>query len=171
MNLTPGRIIPIREAGTVDAPLLAPLMRAAFRDVAEHYGLTPDNCPNYPSNCTREWILGDRERGAAYSLLEATERPLGCAALEGAGKGRCYLERLAVLPSERRQGYGQALDRQVLNEALSRGFSTVQIGIMDADAGLKIWYERLGFLQIGTRSLAHLPFVVAFIQHSLKDSP
>lgn len=45
----------IREANSRDS-ILSGLIRDAFRGVAETFGLTRENCPKHPSNCTDEWI-------------------------------------------------------------------------------------------------------------------
>lgn len=45
----------IREANSQDS-ILSGLIRDAFRGVAETFGLTRENCPKHPSNCTDEWI-------------------------------------------------------------------------------------------------------------------
>jgi hypothetical protein len=53
----------IREANSADVSLLCGLIRASFRDVAERFNLTPENCPKPPSNCTEEWLENDFVRG------------------------------------------------------------------------------------------------------------
>ncbi len=55
--------IVIREAGSADAEVLANIIRSAFRDVAERFSLTPENCPKHPSNYTTAWVDADLGRG------------------------------------------------------------------------------------------------------------
>ena len=107
----------IREAAEADAGLLASLIREAFADVAVRFGLTPENSPTHPSNCTPEWIRSAFAKGIRHFVLETPEGPAGCVALEQANADVCYLERLAVLPAYRRNGFGEAL----VNYAVDRG--------------------------------------------------
>ncbi|MBN1655981.1 MAG: GNAT family N-acetyltransferase [Deltaproteobacteria bacterium] len=157
----------IRNASDDDIPLLATLIRTSFRDVAERFGLTAENCPKHPSNCTVDWIGHDLARGRRYFVLEETDGICGCAALEKAGAEDCYLERLAVLPEKRRRGLGQALVEKVIAEARGLGAARVGIGIIAHQNELKRWYEKLGFIEGDTRTFAHLPFEVMFMSRAL----
>ena len=56
------------------------------------------------------------------------------------------LERFAVLPDHRGQGYGTRLVHQVLNDARRAGFDTF---LVHAQSRLRDWYESLGFTSIG----------------------
>lgn len=75
-----------------------------------------------------------------------------------------YLERLAVLPPHRGQGYGTRLVRHAINQAREVGASAVGIGIIAADTGLKDFYTALGFEEGETKTFAHLPFAVVFLK-------
>lgn len=166
-QIMPVETIRIRDAGPGDTALLAGLVRRSFRDVAERFLLTPWNCPKHPSNCTKSWIEKDLGRGARYFVLEGPGGPVGCVALEKADKDLCYLERLAVLPEERKNGYGKALLAHALSRARGLGATTVGIGIIAEDEGLKAWYRNLGFAGEGIKQFDHLPFTVAFMTREL----
>jgi len=56
------------------------------------------------------------------------------------------LERFAVLPTHRGQGYGTALVRRVIGDARRAGFDTL---LVHAQAHLEDWYEGLGFRSTG----------------------
>lgn len=158
---------PIRQAQPEDLPVLAGMIRDAYRDVALRFGLTPENCPKHPSNCTDEWIRRDWDRGVTYYLLHHGQIPVGCAALEMADAGTAYLERLAVLPAHRKRGYGRALARHVVTCAAAAGAGRVSIGIIAAQTELKHWYARMGFVEGETRAFAHLPFSVTFMMSTV----
>jgi N-acetylglutamate synthase-like GNAT family acetyltransferase len=98
----------IREANTADIPLLSRLIRESFRDVAERFCLTAENCPKHPSNCTDAWVENDLKRGVAYFILEKDNTAAGCVALEKASADVCYLGRLAVAPRCRKNGFVEA---------------------------------------------------------------
>ncbi len=153
----------IRDAISQDDELLARIIRESFRDVAERFGLTPENCPTHPSNCTPQWIASEMAKGVAYYVVEEGGTPCGCVALERAGPEVCYLERLAVLPSHRRSGYGTALVHHVLEEARRVGAGRLEFAIIARQSGLRDWYERLGFAVKNTKSFSHLPFDVTFM--------
>jgi GNAT superfamily N-acetyltransferase len=157
----------IRDATESDAACLAAILRGASRDVAERFGLTPENCPTHPSNCTSEWIEAGFEKGIVYFVLEEDGAPCGCAGLEQASSEVCYLERLAVLPQFRRLGFGTALVNRVCDEARRMGVERVEIGTIAEHGELTEWYEKLGFHLKDTVKLEHLPFTVAFMAKEL----
>ena len=159
--------IHIRAAGFADVPVLSGLIRVSFRDVAERFSLTLENCPKHPSNCTDEWIENDFARGVAYYILESDGAPVGCVALEKANPDLCYLERLGVLPQSRRKGFGKALVDHVFYEARTLGAKQIGIGIISDDTELKLWYQRIGFVEKETKEFAHLPFLVTFMSYEL----
>jgi GNAT superfamily N-acetyltransferase len=157
----------IRAAGFADVPVLSGLIRVSFRDVAERFALTLENCPKHPSNCTDEWIENDFARGVAYYILESDGTPVGCVALEKANPELCYLERLGVVPQSRRKGFGRALVDYLLYEARALGAKQIGIGIISDDTELKLWYQRIGFVEQETKEFDHLPFLVTFMSYKL----
>ena len=159
----------IREAQSSDVPKLSGLIRRAYRDVADRFELTPTNCPKHPSNCTDEWIENDLSRGVRYFILEKEHKPLGCVAVEMAGDGLCYLERLAVLPHERRKGYGQQLVKHVFQEARELNVKKISIGIINRQTELKQWYQKIGFIEGEIKNFNHLPFQVCFMKLELQQ--
>ncbi len=161
------KTIYIREAEASDVPLLSGLIRDSFRDVAERFHLTPENCPKHPSNCDPEWIENDFARGVTYYILEHNGIPAGCVALEKASPDLCYLERLAVLERNRRQGFGRALVDHVFVEAKAIGRQRIGIGIIAADTELKLWYQKIGFTEEETKEFEHLPFLVTLMTYHL----
>ena len=157
----------IRKATSADIPVLSNLIRHSFRDVARKFALTPETCPKHPSNCTDEWIEGDLARGVTYYMLEHKGTPSGCVALERANSDLCYLERLAVLPEYRRNGFGKALVQHVFTEARDLGARRISIGVISDHAELKTWYQKLGFAEGETKDFEHLPFSVTFLSYEL----
>jgi len=145
------------------------LIRVSFSDVVGRFGLTPQNCPKHPSNCTDEWVEKDMNRGVVYFILACSNTPAGCAAFEQVDSELCYLERLAVLPEERRKGYGRALVDHIISQAKSHGLKLMSIGIIAADSELKQWYTKIGFVEGETKEYSHLPFKVTFMKHHLKS--
>ena len=153
----------IRIANQQDIPFLARTIAQAYKNVAQRFGLTPQNCPKHPSNCTDEWVQSDLDRGVIYYALESDQDICGCSALEKAGPDVCYLERLSILPQYRRKGLGTMLVHHILQEAHALGVPTVGIGIIAHQHELKKWYIELGFVEGETKSFDHLPFEVTFL--------
>ena len=157
----------IREADSNDISLISGLVSECFRDVAERFGLTLENCPKHPSHYTDEWVEKDLARGVNYYVLENDVMALGCVAIEKAGADLCYLERLGVLPEARRNGHGRALADHVISQAKRFGAKQISIGIIADDVELKRWYLKLGFVEGETKEFEHLPFLVLFMTFAL----
>lgn len=154
----------IRQAAENDIHILSATIQKAYQTVADRFGLSPDNCPKHPSNCNVEWIRADFKRDVSYYVLESEGGIVGCAALEKADPGRCYLERLAVLPEKRHQGFGKQLVDHIFLEARTKGCTTIGIGIIAKQRELKHWYNRIGFVDGETKTFEHLPFQVLFME-------
>jgi N-acetylglutamate synthase-like GNAT family acetyltransferase len=160
----------IRICTKEDAQVLAKTIRSSFRDVAERFGLTQENAPRHPSNCTVDWIQKEMEDGVTYFAIENGTYVVGCIALEQANSEVCYLERLAVLPNQRRRGFGKALVDHTLSEAKLRGVNYISIGIIAEQTELKDWYKRLGFVEGESKEFPHLPFRVTFMSYGINKS-
>jgi N-acetylglutamate synthase-like GNAT family acetyltransferase len=160
----------IRICTTEDTQVLAETIRRSFQDVAARFGLTQENAPSHPSNCTVDWIRKDMERGVSYFAIENKNHVVGCVVLERANAEVCYLERLAVLPDQRRRGFGKALVNHALSEAKLLGVNYVSIGIIAEHTELKNWYKGLGFVEGESKEFPHLPFRVTFMSYDIKKS-
>ena len=158
----------IRTCTQVDIGVLVNTIRSSFKDVAERFGLTQENAPRHPSNCTEDWIQKDIDRGVSYFVIENEGSPVGCIALELANSNICYLERLAVLPNYRRQGFGKALVVHVLSKAKLLGAHRISIGIIAEQTALKNWYKRMGFVEGESKEFPLLPFRVTFMSYEVE---
>ncbi|MEE4264544.1 MAG: GNAT family N-acetyltransferase [Desulfobacteraceae bacterium] len=156
---------PIRTSSVDDVAILSDLIRNAYRDVAQRFDLTTENCPKHPSNCTEDWIRSDFTRGVSYYIFEHNGRPTGCAALEIPEPELGYLERLAVLPASRGKGFGRILVDHVFDQAKASGIKKISIGIIAAQTDLKRWYQKIGFIEGDTKKFKHLPFLVTFMTY------
>ncbi len=153
----------IVQATQDDSKRLAGLICGSFADVARRFDLTPENCPKHPSNYTRKWVERDLSRGVQYFILTSGGTAIGCVGVEQASESTCYMERLSVLPDCRGKGYGSRLARYAMDQAKAMGATTVGVGIIATDTGLKDFYMALGFEAGETKTFPHLPFAVAFL--------
>lgn len=157
--------IQIRVGTKADIHVLVEIIQDSFLDVAERFGLTPQNSPTHPSNCRPEWLLREMDRGVSFYMLENDGQPVGCAALEKISDEVCYLERLAVLPQERRKGFGEALVKHVLSKARLLDVYRVGIGIIAEHKELQNWYEKLGFEEVESKRFPQLIFQVTLMAY------
>ena len=157
--------IQIRVGTKADIHVLVEIIQDSFLDVAERFGLTPQNSPTHPSNCRPEWLLREMDRGVTFYMLENDGQPVGCVALEKISDEVCYLERLAVLPQERRKGFGAALVRHVLSKARLLDVYRVGIGIIAEHKELQNWYEKLGFEEVESKRFPQLIFQVTLMAY------
>jgi N-acetylglutamate synthase-like GNAT family acetyltransferase len=159
--------ITIREANIADITLLSSIIRNSYQNVAERFGLTPENCLKHPSNCKDEWIRNDFARGVRYYMLVNSGTAIGCVALDQADHELCYLERLAILPEYRRKGLGKTLVDHVFIQARALNAKKVSIGIISKQTELNAWYQKIGFVDGDTKEFPHLPFLVTFMMYEL----
>ncbi len=157
----------IRPARTDEGRTIVDILHRACATVAERFGLTPENCPRSPAFYTLQRVQADFERDVRYYLLEEGADARGCVALEKAKPDACYLERLAVLPECRGQGFGKALVTYALAQAQTLGVARVEIGIIAEDTRLADWYRQRGFVETDTKTFDHLPFTVGFMARQL----
>jgi ribosomal protein S18 acetylase RimI-like enzyme len=158
----------IREIG-IDESLdgSAEVIRKSFRTVAEELSLTAENAPTHPSFITLEQLVELRRKGLAFYGYYLDDRQVGFVAMEKADDSVYYLEKLAVLPGYRHNGYGKELVRFVLDMAAARGAEKLSIGIIYEQTVLRDWYKDFGFRETGTRKFEHLPFTVGFMEIDL----
>ncbi|MGB5560075.1 MAG: GNAT family N-acetyltransferase [Paracoccaceae bacterium] len=137
--------------------------------MAAKFGLNAENCPKHPSFCNEAWVKTDLVRGEVYFILEDDREPVACVAFEDAGGGLAYLNRLSVLLTHRRRGFGERLVRHVVAVAATRGMHVISIGVIGEHRELQRWYRKFGFVGGETKRFAHLPFSVHYMIHSLAD--
>ena len=147
--------------------MLAHLVQKSYGDVAERFNLTPQNCPKHPSNCTSDWVEKDMNRGVRYYCLDLDEKTIGCVAFEKARAQEGYLERLAVWPEYRQNGFGKMLVHHVFEVAKTSGVSRIGIGIISEQQDLKQWYVKMGFVEQEIKTFSHLPFKVSLLAYTL----
>ena len=160
----------IRACTRKDIGVLVETIRRSFQDVAQRFDLTQENAPRHPSNCTKDWIKKDMERGITYFVMENENLVVGCVALEQANADVCYLERLAVLPNQRRHGFGKTLVTHVLSEGKLLGVHRVDIGIIAQQTELKNWYRGIGFVEKESKEFSHLPFCVTLMSYEVNKN-
>jgi ribosomal protein S18 acetylase RimI-like enzyme len=143
------------------------VIRDSFITVAQDFNITKENAPTNPAFIEQEAILKMTKNGIEMYGLYEDYRLVGFVALEKANEEVYWLEKLAILPEFRHKGYGKALIDFIINRVIAIGGKKISIGIINENKILKQWYQRNGFIEIGTRVFQHLPFEVCFMELTL----
>ena len=159
--------ISIRQAGHLEAKVIAETVRMSFRDVAEKFEISRELAPTHPSQCEAEWILSDMDAGWVYLLAEEDSGAIGCIAYKQTVLRTLEAQRLAVLPEHRGGAVAKELNSAVLAYAGENGIAKIRISIVSQHSALKRWYLRMGFLECETRQFEHLPFDVTYLEYRM----
>jgi GNAT superfamily N-acetyltransferase len=141
------------------------VIKRSYATVAAEFGLTGENAPTNPAFLSQEQFSTYLEKEVVMFGLMKEDVLVGCTALEkSADREDCYyLERLAVLPEERHQGFGRQLLDFAVQAVRNRKGRRIEIGIIADHSLLKKWYTDYGFAVTGTKQFEHLPFKVCFL--------
>jgi GNAT superfamily N-acetyltransferase len=153
----------IREINGAELNRGAEVIRESFKTIALEFGFTRYNIPNHPSFMTTEELRGLIDKGIKFFGLFLDGRQIGSVAVEAADDGVYFLQKLAVLPEYRNDGYGRELVNFVIDYVKHNGCKKLALGIWDRQTGLKDWYLRLGFIVNSTKDFEHLPLTVCLM--------
>ena len=143
------------------------VIRAAFDTVAKTFGLTEQSCPTNAAFMKTERLLYDRNNGNTMYVLKLDGEIAGFMQLENKGDGRYELKNIAVLPECRHMGFGKTLLDYAKEKVKQFGGQKISIGIIEENIVLKQWYEKNGFVHLGTKKFEHLPFTVGFMEATI----
>jgi ribosomal protein S18 acetylase RimI-like enzyme len=157
----------IRALTPDDFPSAHAVITAAFATVAKDFGLTRENAASNAAFLTLETMLSwDLGKLTCFGLFDHG-RMAGFVAVESAGDGKFYLEKLAVVPDFRHSGFGRFLLEHACGVISAKGGTSAGIGIINENVRLKDWYSGLGFVETGLRRFDDLPFTVCFMKKEL----
>lgn len=143
------------------------VIRASFATVAEQFRLTKETAPTNPAFIEMRHLQKMQEKGIAMFGVFCETVQIGFVAIERNDSTSFYMERLAVLPEYRHQGYGRQIVEYVSGYVAGQGGKTVLIGVIGDHEILKSWYRELGFIEYNTKQFAHLPFPVCYMRKEL----
>ena len=143
------------------------VLRNSFMTVAAALNLTRENCPTNAAFTTIEQLRQLWERGVGFFGWYDNKKLIGIVAIEHAGEGIYYMERLAVLPEYRHRGYGRELADFVYSYVEEKRGKRISIGIIDENSLLKEWYKEQGYVETGKKEYDHLPFTVCFMERKI----
>lgn len=168
----------IREIAPEEYINSARIIRNSFKTVADEFGLTRENAPYHTAFLTVRQLRELRNRGGRLFGLFLDGKQAGFIAIEKADdlrflppsvqkEGVYWLERLAVLPANRHEGYGGRLIGFAIDYIKKHQGKRVALGMMNEHKVLKDWYLKLGFRQVSTRKFPGMPFSVCFMERDL----
>jgi ribosomal protein S18 acetylase RimI-like enzyme len=142
----------------------AQVIREAFSTVAQEFSLTRENAPSNGA-----FIEGDALKKLAdkgLKLLDVFQGGMrvGFFALEDAGGGVYYLEKLSVAPEERHNGIGKTILDFAVKYVKRHSGKKISIAIIKENTVLKRWYIDYGFTEMRLKKFEHLPFTVCFME-------
>jgi N-acetylglutamate synthase-like GNAT family acetyltransferase len=140
------------------------IIRSAFGKVAGELGITLENAPRFPAFTTLERLEEMRAGGAIFFGLFINGSQAGVVALEKEATGAYYLKRLAVRPEYWHGGLGRELVDYVIDYVRKLGINKLYLGMVNEQAGLKSWYQGMGFRETAVKKFEHLPFNVCFME-------
>lgn len=157
----------LREIGVSELESSAEVIRKSFAGVAKDFGLTIDNCPTNSAFLKKEQLVSDFQKGIRMFGLFDENTQVGFVAVEKKDEKTYYLEKLAVLPEYRKNGFGKILVEKAILIAKNSGGTILSIGLINENEILKKWYLGLGFQETCVKVFPHLPFTVCLMEYSL----
>lgn len=142
----------------------AKVIREAFYTVAEEFNITKENAPSNGAFIEAGALKKLADKGVKlFDVMQGGEM-IGFFALEEAGEGVYYLEKLAVIPAKRHNGIGRMIMDFAAEYVKRNSGRKISIAIVDENAVLKRWYLDYGFTQVRLKEFEHLPFTVCFME-------
>lgn len=149
----------------------AKVIRAAFETVADEFDFTPENNPNHGAFMQADKLLDDYNRGIKMFGLHTGGVQVGFIAVKQKNEALYYFEKLAVLPSYRRHGYGRLLLDHACEYIREAGGGRVSIAVINENTSLKNWYLQYGFVQTSLKDFEHLSFTVCYMTLDIYTNP
>ncbi len=154
-------IKPIQEKHLADC---LDVIHRSFKTVADEFSLTNENCPTNGAFMPYARLKNDYQNGDYMYAFYAEHEIVGFVQLSKKETNVFELEKLAVLPDHRHNGYGKQLIDFARNKVKEFGGRKITIGIIEENEQLKNWYLTNDFIHTGTKVFPHLPFTVGFME-------
>ncbi len=152
----------IREAGAVEVPVIARIIRDSFCEQAEIQGILEGEYPRYVAFTDETHVLKSLEKGQHMALLYHGAEAIGGIwhTLDRDDPLLGHVSKLAVLPAYRGRGCGEMLFAYAEEKLRTLGAQRVQLTCNARLVGLHAYYERLGYRKVKQEAWSFLPFEV-----------
>ena len=157
----------IRKADVSDAKTVSEIIKLSFEKQAHILKMTEQQYPHYVAFENPEAVIGAIEKGETiYLLMELDTNSAGTIRFnvdaDDISKG--YINRLAVLPKHRKNGYGKALMSFAEDKLKESGVSIVEISIVKQFNKLQSFYESIGYKATRDKKYPFFPFEVRYLE-------
>lgn len=149
----------IREVTKEDIPACVDVIRKSFITVADDFGFTAENAPRFTAFSSSVerlyWQMEQEKRTMIVDVENGVFR--GYYSLHFLVESRAdhhmaaELNNLCVLPVFRHKKTGETLLADACIRAKQLGAEVLHIGIVEENQVLRRWYERFGFVHVGTQ--------------------
>ncbi len=145
------------------------VIRDSFATVAKEFNITEENGPRFTAFATDEGRLNWHLNGEHRPMFAyyADSIIVGYYSLLWLENGECELNNLAVLPEYRHGGIGAKLLQHAFEKAKEQGCIKMKIGIVEENQVLRRWYEKFGFVHVGTQKFEFFPFTCGYMEKML----
>lgn len=159
----------IREMEQRDLMDCVRIIRESFATVAKEFNITEVNAPRFTAFATDEgrlnWHLNGEHRPMYGYYAEGIL--VGYYSLLWIENGECELNNLSVLPAYRHDGIGAKLLEHAFGKAREHECTKMKIGIVEENQVLRKWYEKFGFVHVGTQKFEFFPFTCGYMEKVL----
>ena len=143
------------------------VIRESFITVANQFQLTRENAHTNAAFIKVEDLLKMKEKDVHLFGVFKDEIQIGFFTVEKNDNDLCYLNKLAVLPGYRHNGYGTKMLDFVFEYVKRAGEGKISIGIINENLVLKNWYIQNGFTETAVKNYPHLPFEVCLMEKNV----
>jgi GNAT superfamily N-acetyltransferase len=139
----------------------------SFSTVSEEFNITYETVPSNPAFITMDKLISLYKQIFCFGLYNDKD-PIGFFGLEHSGNS-LMIEKLAVIPEFRHNGYGKMILDYTSCFAREKGLNIVSIAMINKNLRLKQWYYDYGFKETEIKNFLHLPFEVCFMQLKIES--
>ena len=137
----------IKKANLDDLQSCANVINESFMTIAEEFGITQENAPNYVAfSTTLDKLIEQYDSGREMYVYITDNNIVGFFSLAFSESTTCELNNLCVLPAERHSGIGEELLIYAIRRAKSRKANKLTLSLIEENAELKAWYSSFGFV-------------------------
>ncbi len=145
----------------------ARVIRDSFITVANEFNITKQNAPTNPAFIEIESLQALKQKGVNMYGAFINNILIGFVAIEKSSENLYFMEKLAVLPEYRHNGFGLRLINFVVETVKEAGGKKISIGIINENTILKDWYIKNGFSESEIKNFSHLPFSVCYLTRAV----
>jgi len=159
----------IQKVSKQELSVCAELIRESFLTVADQFGFTVENAPDFTAFATTEEKLirqMEEEKRPMYAYVD-NGRIIGFYSLLLLEDNAIELNNLCVSPACRHNGIAKSLLLHAYEVAKNLGCTKMNIGIVEENQVLRRWYEANGFVHTGTEKFDFFPFTCGYMERDL----